>query len=56
MPNVTLSLPDDLHAKAKAAAEEQCRSLSQHVSFLIIQDDKARASARRRKSKPTAAV
>lgn len=56
MPNVTVSLTDELMSKARAAAEEQFRSLSQHVSFLITQDDAKRARRRRIKTKKPATV
>lgn len=56
MPNVTVSLPDELLKKARAAAEGQFRSLSQHVSFLIIQDAESRKPARRRQPRKPAAV
>ena len=38
MPNVTINLEDGLLERAKIKARSECRSLSQQVAFLIMQD------------------
>ena len=38
MPNVTIVMDATLLAKAREEAKYQCRSLSQHLSFLVQED------------------
>jgi hypothetical protein len=39
MPNVTITIEDSLLERAKQTAKANCRSLSQQVAFLILQDE-----------------
>ncbi len=47
MPNVTITMPDDVLATGREKAARAYRSLSQHIAFLIEQDSDKKATTRR---------
>lgn len=52
MKSVLLRIPDDLHARTKAQAERDRRSLNAHILYLMERGEEADSASRRRDVRP----